>query len=134
MHAANTLDNLPELTVEQAETWVAALLAEARALRQHDEHLFPDPKDDAALQLANRLRDSWRQWYDEAVRLLQRMQAAHPNRHVAGIADLDYSIARARFNLGTTPQLVQARHEQAERGEVVTIEELRRELRSSNPR
>jgi hypothetical protein len=31
MVAAGTLPNLPELTVEQAEGWVAAALAEARA-------------------------------------------------------------------------------------------------------
>lgn len=52
MVATGTLPDLPELTAEQAEGWIAAALAAARALRQHDEHLFPASSDPIAMRVA----------------------------------------------------------------------------------
>src|SRR5438876_201639 len=55
MTAAQTLPNLPDLTAEQAEHWIAAALAEARALRQHDEQLYPASNDPVAMRTAQEL-------------------------------------------------------------------------------
>jgi hypothetical protein len=123
------------LTVEQAEVWIAAALAKERALRQHEGSLFPDPKDAAAMQLATQLREAWRQWIDEVQGLLHHIEPLlSGKRHVAGSSDLEFCIARARYITETTPELIQQRRDQVARGEVVTAEELRRELRAANPR
>jgi len=50
MVALNTLPKLPELTVTQAEHWIAAALAEARALRQYDDKLFPPTAEPAVFE------------------------------------------------------------------------------------
>jgi hypothetical protein len=136
VHTANTLSHLPELTGQQAEAWIAAALAAERALRQYDDHLFPSPKDAAAMQVATQLRDAWRQWVDDAESLLRRVEPLlRAKRHVAGAADLEYCVARGRYIVETPPELIQQRRDQAERGEAVTTtEELRRELRAANPR
>jgi hypothetical protein len=130
MVAAGTLPILPELTVEQAEGWVAAALAEARALRQHDEHLFPASADAAGLALAEQLHLAWRRWADEAAALYERVRPLLDARqHVAGAHDLDYAIGRAQAMLTLSPADIQARQEQVRRGEVLSPEEARRELR-----
>jgi hypothetical protein len=133
MLAAETLTKLPELTVEQAEHWIAAALAEARALRQYDEHLYPRLPDDAALQVANPLHEAWRRWLDAAEALYARVRPLL-RRHVAGAHDLDYAIARARAMVEVTPETMQARRDQVARGETKSLEEVRRELRAASGR
>ena len=130
MVAAGTLPNLPELTVEQAEGWVAAALAEARALRHHDEQLFPASDDPEALRVADELHAAWRRWADEAAALYERVRPLlNARRHVAGAHDLDYAIGRAYAMLKLSPRDMLARQEQVRRGDVLTAEEVRRELR-----
>jgi hypothetical protein len=130
MLAAETLPNLPELTIDQAEAWIAAALAEARALRQHDEQLDPASPDPAAMQAAHQLYTAWKKWADEAEALYDRLgPRLKDGRHIAGAHDLNYAIGRARAMLKLTPEMMQARREQVARGEVLTAEEVRRELR-----
>jgi hypothetical protein len=130
MAAAGTLPNSPELTVEQVEGWVAAALAEARALRQHDDHLFPSSDDSDAVRVAEQLHAAWRRWADEASAVYERVRPLlNARRHVSGAHDLDYAIGRTYAMLKLSPRDMPARQEQVRRGEVLTAEEVRRELR-----
>ena len=130
MVAAATLGNLPDLTIDQAEHWIAAALAEAKALRQHDEQLYPTSNDAVAMQAAHHLHDAWRNWADGAEGLYDRLgPRLKDGRHIAGAHDLNYAIGRARAMLKLTPEMMQARREQVARGEVLNAEEVRRELR-----
>ena len=130
MLAAQTLPELPELTVEQAEHWVAAALAEAKALRQHDSHLYPPSDAPAAMAASQRLHVAWAQWADAAQGLYDRVRPLLQSRqHVAGAHDLDYAIARTRAMLSIPPGAMVARDDQARRGIVKSVEEVRRELR-----
>lgn len=131
MVAVETLPKLPDLTAEQAEHWVAAALAEAKALRQHDEQLFPSTDDAAALGRAHALHDAWSRWAEGAEVLFERVRPLlAARRHVAGANDLDYAIGRARAMLQITPEDHVAAADQVRRGEVVSGEEVRRELRA----
>jgi hypothetical protein len=126
MHAHNLLSRLDGLTPEAAERWVAAALAEAAALREHDDQLYPPADDPEALRTAESFRDAWRQWADDADALLARLSG--DGTVVAGAADLDYAVGLARAMLTLSPQAMQRRREQVARGDVHTIEEVRREL------
>src|SRR4051812_709711 len=123
MVAAGTLSNLPELTLEQAEGWVAAALAEARALRQHDEHLFPASDAPESLRVADELHAAWRRWANAAATVYERLRPLlNARRHVAGAHDLDYAIGRAYAMLKLSPRDMLARQEQVRRGDVLTAE------------
>ena len=125
------LPQLPSLTADQAEHWVAAALAEAKALRQHDEHVFPSSDDPAALRTAKALHAAWARWADAAEVIYERVRPLlAARRHVAGANDLDYAIGRARAMLQITPEDQLAAIGQVRRGEVVSGEEVRRELRA----
>jgi hypothetical protein len=125
------LPQLPSLTAEQAEHWVAAALAEARALRQHDDQLFPGSDEPAGLRSAKALHAAWARWADGAEALYERVRPLlAARRHVAGANDLDYAIGRARAMLQITPEDQSAAIDQVKRGEVVSGEEVRRELRA----
>ena len=127
---AETLPSLPELSAEQAEHWVAAALAEASALRQHDEQLYPSTADANALLTARQLHAAWRRWADAADVLVARIRPLLASRrHVAGAHDLEYAIGRVQAMLKLPPDVVLHRQAQAQRGEVLMPEEVRRELR-----
>jgi hypothetical protein len=71
-------------------------LAEARALRHHDEHLFPASDDPEALRVADELHAAWRPWADGAAAPYERVRPLlNAQRHVAGVHDLDYAVWRA---------------------------------------
>ena len=124
--------DVPQLTPEQAEHWVAAALAEAKALRHHDGQLFPATSDSAALETSERVRDAWRAWAEGAEALLARVRPLiDAQRHVPGVHDLDYTIGRTRAMLGLAPQVMQQRREQVRSGQVRGAEEVRRELRAA---
>ena len=135
MVAAATLGNLPDLNLDQAEHWIAAALAEAKALRQHDEQLYPTSDDTAAMRAAHGLHDAWRNWVDNSERLRARLRPLlDARRHVTGVHDLEHAIARAQATVQITPEAMLARREQVARGEVKTLEEVRRELRAAAKR
>jgi hypothetical protein len=127
----DTLSEFPSFTRDQAEHWVAASLAEEKALRQHDSQLFADPRDPAARPLIEHLRDAWQHWAEHAEDLFDRIRKTDRNAgSVMGLHDLGYLIGRAKAMLQMTPDDFAKRLNQTERGEVLTIEEVRRELRS----
>jgi len=120
MSAVQTIQHLPELSSDQAEYWVAAALAEARALRQYEDR---DTEE---------LRQAWRLWSEAADALLERLKPLlQTHRHIAGAYDLDYAIGRAKAMLSLSPQMLDERRRQMARGEVRDGEEVRRELRSA---
>lgn len=126
----DTLSALPELTVEQAEHWIAAALEEAKALRQHDDKVFPATGDPADMRAAEQLHQAWRQWADAADALYERLRPLLQSRHhLQGASDLQYAIARTRAMLKFSPAEMLAREEQVRRGDVKTMEEVKRELR-----
>jgi hypothetical protein len=130
MTAIDALPRLSQLTVEQAEHWVAAALAEARALRQHDDQLFPATHTPAALEAARELHAAWSRWSDAAAALYDRLRPLlGSGRHVNGAADLDYTIGRTRAMLQVTPESYLEGEDEARRGNVVAHTEIRRELR-----
>jgi hypothetical protein len=129
---AQTLPDLPDLTPDQAEAWVAASLSESRALGQHEEQLFPDDNDPAARGSAESLRAAWVAWIESAERVLSRIRPLlAAKRHIAGAYDLDYAIGRARAMLNLSPEALRQRREQVRSGQTQSIEEVRRELRAS---
>ena len=127
---AEKLPDFPKLTQQQAEHWIAALLAEASALRQHDEQLYPASNDPVAIGAAEQLHAMWRQWADSADALYERLgPLLKEKRHLCGAHDLNYAIGRTRAMLKLSPQQMLGREDQARRGEVLSAEEVRRELR-----
>lgn len=129
MHAQNLLTHLDELSPDAATRWVAAALAEAAALRAHDDQLYPPANDGGALEAAGRLHESWRGWADDAESLLDRLRQIGPGaQSVAGITDLEYAVGRARAMLKLAPESMNEAREQVRRGEVYSAEEVRREL------
>jgi dihydrodipicolinate synthase/N-acetylneuraminate lyase len=133
MTAAQSLQGLPELTAQQAEHWVAAALAEARALQQHDQQLFPSTGDQTSLRAAQHLHDAWKRWADDAEALYERIRPLlRARQHVAGAHDLDYAIGRARATVRIAPAEMLDREQRAQSGDVKTIEEVRRELRAAD--
>lgn len=131
MVAVETLPKLAELTADQAEFWVAAALAEAKALRQHDGQLFPAANDPKAMDEARALHGAWSRWVTAAESLYERLRPLlAARRHVVGANDLDYAIGRARAMLQITPEDHLASLDEVRRGEVVSGEEVRRGLRA----
>ena len=130
MVALNALPKLPELTVTQAEHWITAALAEAKALRQYDDKLFPPTADPAVLDPAKELHAAWARWADDAEVLYERVRPLLRARHyVNGAPDLDRAIGRTRAMLQITPESWLEGLEEGRRGDVVSHEEIRRELR-----
>ena len=104
-------------------------MAEAEALRAYDDQLYPPPSDPAGLRAAEHLRAAWRQWADEADALLAGVAAVPvPAGGITGVADLDRAVAAARAMLKLSPQTLNERRRQVERGDVLTPGEARREL------
>lgn len=128
MHAQNLLPHLEELTPEAAQRWVVVALAEAAALREHDDRLYPAGEDARGMQTADRLHDAWRHWADDADALLSQVRVIPGGKSVPGGDELAYAVARARAMLKITPRSVCEAREQVRRGEVSTIQEVRREL------
>lgn len=126
MHAQNLLPHLEDLLPEAAERWVAAALAHAAALREHDDRPLPATRRRSALRTAEHLRAAWLEWADDADALLAR--AAAVGLATRGVTELDYAVARTRAMLKLTPQSLHERLEQVARGEVYTVEEVRSEL------
>jgi hypothetical protein len=127
---SDTISILPALTHEEAEQWIASALAESRALEQHESLMFPLTNDPAAVKQADDLRQALQQWTDAASVLYNRLLPLfRGKRRVAGATDLRDTIGFARATLGiTTAEHLQA-IEQVRRGQVVSHEEVRREVR-----
>jgi hypothetical protein len=70
LELSELLPQLGELAPAVAERWIAASLAQAAALHEHDGWLYPI--DPARQEAAERLHDAWRHWADGAEALVRR--------------------------------------------------------------
>ena len=129
----NLLHDLGAITPTATERWVAASLAEASALHEHDGWLYPtDPQRQAA---AERLHRAWREWADRGEVFLRHAEAVRAAGHtVAQLDDLRDEVGQITAMLQLGPAVIAQRREQARRGDVFSVEEVRRELRAGHRR
>jgi hypothetical protein len=119
---------LPEHVIAR---WVAAALAEAKAWRDLDDQLYPADDDPARLERARQLHAIWRQWADQTGALLERIAAYNsPAQLRPDVSELRQENAWARALVRRTPEMILQRLKNARQGNVLTIEEARRELRT----
>ena len=129
LQSSGLLEHLEEFTPQAIERWLGAALAEAAALREHDDLLYPHDSERQAA--AEQLHAAWRRWAEEAQRLLNRAEVASSNANkIAGMDTLRDVLGRTQAMLKLTPAMIAKRREQVLRGEVYTMEEVRRELRA----
>lgn len=131
MVAVQSIPDLGELTVDQAERWVAAALAEARALRAYDDRMYPRDADPAGLAAADKIHAAWGRWADAAEVLEDRVRplVKTTRQPVQGIGDLGHEIGRIRARLQVTPQSCVDGRDEVRQGRTVSHEEVRREFR-----
>jgi len=132
MHAGDLFEAFASFSPEAAARWVDAALAESAALRVHDDLLYPASRDPEQLRVAHGLHAAWTLWADDAERLLNRLKLLPESQPVPRAGELFRAVGRARAMLQLTPEIMLKRQEQVERGEVLTLEEVRRELRLAN--
>jgi hypothetical protein len=129
MDVSTLLPHLGELTPDALDRWVAAVLAQEAALRAHDARLYP--RDPALMAAAERLHEAWRSWAEDAEAVLRQVQRT---RDATGVSvprldELRDAVGRALAMLQLPPSVIAKRREQVARGDVYSIEEVRRELR-----
>jgi len=123
------LPEFGQVTHGAAERWIAAALAHASALHEYDRWLYPS--DPAKLQTAEQLHAAWQRWVDDAQTVFEMAEAiTTSDREIPGLSVLRDDICRIQCMLQMTPALIARRHEQVDRGEVYSAEEVRRELRA----
>ena len=116
---------------DRARRLVAFSLADYERIRGLDEDLgllalrYKDP------QGANAIRRLYRQWAEQADALLHRLRTdGLRERLSADYEKLDYSVGRTLAMLSITLESLKKADEQIARGEVHSLEEVRRELRA----
>jgi len=116
---------------DAAQRWVAAALAHARALAAYDDRLYP--RDPAQQISAQHLHDAWRGWVEDAETVLRQAEAlTSTDDEMPGLEALQDEIGFRQAMLDMPPALIAHRREQVERGEVFSVEEVRRELRAGS--
>ena len=130
MHTLELMPHLVELSDHEAQRWIAAAVAEAQALRQHDGRLYPTRNDLALVETAVALHQAWARWADDAESLLKRVPANPQNNRVPDIDELRLAIGYARGLTQLSPEEFQHRQERVNSGEAKTFSpaEARREL------
>ena len=124
------MPNQNDLTVGMIQRWIAAAVAQAAALREHNAWLFSEER-----LIADRLRQAWRDWIKEAESLLNRAAVLPAEeRETIGESELRQILGEVGSMLLFTPEMIAQRREQVRRGEVRAFEEVRRELRAANRR
>lgn len=122
LQLADFLPQLGELTPAAAERWIAAALAEAAALHEHDAWLYPI--DPARLSGAERLHDVWRHWADNSEALVRQANSLHSGeREIAGLDQLRDAVGCAQAMLKMPPAMIARRRQRAQEGDVRSIEE-----------
>ena len=131
MIASPTLPDLGPPTAEQATAWIAAALAEAKALRRYDDRRFPKSSDPAEIADAEAVHAHWADWVERTRRLLKLAEsAAGVGQRVLWRNQLLDESARARAFLQVTPQRYARSLEQARRGETIDGRIIREEVRA----
>ncbi len=127
------LPHLGEISPAVAARWIAASLAQAAALHEHDGWLYP--VDPARRVTSERLHAAWLQWADDADALLRRAESLVSAGHALDrTGELRDAVGSIQAMLQLAPDKIEQRRLQAQRGEVYSIEEVRRELRVGNRR
>ena len=133
MELASLLPHLGNFTPAAAERWVAASLAQASALHAHDALLYP--RDPQRQTDSERLHEAWRSWADGAEALLRHAEAVRAGgQTVARVDELRDEVGHVIAMLQLTPAVIAQRREQVRRGEVYSVQEVRRELRAGHRR
>ena len=128
------VDLLPageSISEDVVERWVSAELSKAAALRDLDDQLYPDEDSPVRLDRSRRLHAAWRQWAEEAGALLRRIMSDSGSiRARADVLKLRQEVALADALVEQSPEMVLESLKEARAGEVTTLEEVRRELRT----
>ena len=130
MHALNLIAHLEHLTPSEADEWLTAALAEARALRQHDGHLYPLTADPAAMQTAKEIHEAWRRWFDGAQALLKRLSSPLGESMSLRRDELRLAIGFAGALMKMPPEEILRRQHALDSGQskLISAREARREL------
>ncbi|HZL35625.1 MAG TPA: hypothetical protein VFC78_09975 [Tepidisphaeraceae bacterium] len=129
LELAELLPQLGELTPGVAGRWIAAALAQAAALHEHDGWLYPI--DPARQPGAERLHDAWREWAHGAEALVRQAESLqYVGQEIPGLDQLRDSVGWAQAMTAMPPALIAQRRRQAHEGDVYSVEEVRRELRA----
>lgn len=133
MHAVDLLTTGAKLSDRVVERWVGAALTEAAALRELDDQLYPAENDPARLDRARRLHAAWGKWAQEAETLLRLVLAADTSGAARrDVQELRAEVAFAKALIVQSPELILDRIKQLARGEAITVEEVRLELRTGH--
>ena len=116
-----------------AQSLVDNALADWKRLKEYEERYSPGLNDDPALALkiSQSIYEMFRQWAGEAEQVLARVRNLKSSGQVTtNINDLldAHGFAMARLNF--PPEKLMRAMEQVRRGELVSAEELRNELRA----
>jgi hypothetical protein len=130
MYFVDLVRRLPAFSAEDAGAWLAAAVAGARALRQHDDLLYPLGDDPAEAETARHLHAAWQRWADEAEALLAHVRSTDLTVDPGAYEDLRFLVGYARCLTKMPPEEIARRNRAVESGEakLYTIEEARREL------
>ena len=116
-----------------AERLVAATLAQFAPLKEYDAWLYPT--DPNRLSTAEHHHEAWRAWATEATAVIaQAGSVMADGASIAEFGSLREKLSETRAMLRMTPAVIRQRYEQAQRGEVYSLEEVRRELRAEHRR
>jgi len=114
-----------------AAVLVDSLLAEYAGLRQLDEFLYPDREHRPERRVAQSLHAAWRQWADSAGLLLDRLgRLNRAGERFSRQEQLADAHGRTMAMLQITLERNDRACDQVKRGELVSVEEVRRELRA----
>src|SRR3954447_20206201 len=112
MTSVHLLPHLGNLTRATAERWIAAAAAEAAALHDFDDRLYPLGNDPSHLEHAHQLHEEWQRWADGAEAIVERARNAPSlkGQHLNGMFDLKIEIAFARGLAALPPEEIHKRH------------------------
>jgi hypothetical protein len=114
-----------------AAALVDSLLAEYAGLRQLDGFLYPNRERRAERRVAQSLHAAWRQWADDAGLLLDRLQRLNAaGERFTRQEQLADAHGRTMAMLQITLERNDRACDQVKRGELIPVEEVRRELRA----
>ena len=133
MHATDLLRDSDELELPDVERWIAAALAEARALQAYDDRLYPLVDDPALMDRARRIHAAVGAWASATAAVVRRIEAdpAFAHTYVTGLRDLRMAVLRGFATVSMTPEESLRRTRGVENGEGTTyhsMEDLRLEL------
>lgn len=120
-----------------AAEFVGATLADYRHIRKLDEIPSGQPLV-FDRQVAILIRRMYEEWATQAEGLLMRLRTmksgANANPIVADVSELRDAVLRTRAMLSVSLEEIEEGIAECERGETVTLEEVRRELRAASGR